>query len=335
MNEELLKVIRQLKDEILFILTSYNMADETHAKRAMERINELFDKLDVAIEDVIPPIVMQSYMAGTSGAVLGSSLYAVTELTDNVMLDLKAAIRTARMNTNESIMTALSEVQGELRAGVASAAKKRKVTEKVAESFAEHGMTSFVTSDGKNLPLDFYSEVVTRTNMQNAENRGKVDWIEDNGGDLVIINGVTPTCRHCYAHRGVVFSISGKDRRFPKLTKERTPPYHPNCMCYVEEYDEDSLDERYVEADIERAEAFDPGEDRRPENIKKAYDKRQARLRRENYEKKRYAKIAAVVGEENMPANIAAFRRMKRGNTKNYKKLLNMYRAKMKEGDES
>lgn len=331
MDEELLKVIRQLKDEILFILTSYNMADETHAKRAIERINDLFDKLGIVIEDVIPPVILQAYMSGTAGAVLGASLYAVTELTDNVMLDLKAAIRTAKLNTNESIMTALSEIQSELQAGVASAAKKRKVTAKVAESFAEHGMTSFVTSDGKNLPLDFYSEVVTRTNMQNAENRGKVDWIEDNGGDLVIINGVTPTCRHCYAHRGVVFSISGKDERFPKLTQERTPPYHPNCMCCVEEYKEDELDDRYVQADIERAEAFNPEVDRRPDNIKNAYDKRQARLRRENYEKKRYVKIAAVVGEENMPANLAAFRRMKRGNTANYQKLLKTYQAKLKE----
>lgn len=242
MNEELLKVIRQLKDEILFILTSYNMADETHAKRAMERINELFDKLGIVIEDVIPPVILQSYMAGTAGAVLGSSLYAVTELTDNVMLDLKAAIRTAKANTNKSIIEALGEVQDELRAGVASASKKRKVTAKVVETFDKYGMTSFVTSDGKSLTLEYYSEVVTRTNMQMAEVKGSIDWIADNGNDLVIVNGITPTCGHCYAHRGVVFSISGKDKRFQPL-ENNSPPYHPNCMCYVELYDEDSMDQ--------------------------------------------------------------------------------------------
>ncbi|WP_342537345.1 phage minor capsid protein [Sporosarcina sp. FSL K6-3508] len=334
MNEELLKVIRQLKDEILFILTSYNMADETHAKRAMERINELFDKLGIVIEDVIPPVILQSYMTGTAGAVLGASLYAVTELTDNVMLDLKAAIRTAKLNTNKSIRKALSEVQSELQSGVASAAKKRKVTEKVAESFAEHGMTSFVTSDGKNLPLDFYSEVVTRTNMQNAENRGRVDWFEDNGKDLVIINGVTPTCRHCYAHRGVVFSISGKDKRFPPLTKERTPPYHPNCMCYVEEYKEAELDDRYVEADIERSKNFNPEEDRRPDNIKKAYDKKQASNRKNNYEKKAYARMVAALGDE-APATLGAFKRMKRGQTPKYKELQKMMREVDTVGEET
>ena len=125
MNEELLKVIRQLKDEILFILTSYNLTDETHAQVALDKINALFDKLGIVIEDVIPPFVMQSYLAGTGGATLGASLYAVTELTDNVMLDLKAAIRTAKANTNKSIIEALGEVQDELRAGVASASKKR------------------------------------------------------------------------------------------------------------------------------------------------------------------------------------------------------------------
>lgn len=327
MNEELLKVIRQLKDEILFILTSYNMTDETHAQAAMDKINELFDKLGIVIEDVIPPIVMQSYLAGTGGAVLGESLYAVTELTDNVMLDLKAAIRTAKMNTNQSIAQALSSVQEDLRIGVLNASKKRKVTAKVAESFLENGMTSFTTVDNKQLPLDFYSEVVTRTNMQNAENRGKVDWIEDNGKDLVIINGVTPTCRHCYAHRGVVFSISGKDKRFQPLTEERTPPYHPNCMCYVEEYDEDSLDERYVQADIERAEAFNPEEDRRPDNIKKAYDKKQASNRKNNYEKKAYARMVAKLGDD-APATLGAFKRMKRSNSKRYKELQKMMRGK-------
>ena len=327
MNEELLKVIRQLKDEILLILTSYNMADETHAKVAVERINELFDKLGIVIEDVIPPIVMQSYLAGTGGAVLGSSLYAVTELTDNVMLDLKAAIRTAKMNTNQSIAQALSSVQEDLRIGVINASKKRKVTAKVAESFAENGMTSFVTSDGKALPLDFYSEVVTRTNMQNAENRGRVDWFEDNGKDLVVINGVTPTCRHCYAHRGVVFSISGKDKRFQPLSEERTPPYHPNCMCYVEEYKEDELDDRYVQADIERAEAFNPDVDRRPDNIKKAYDKKQASNRKNNYEKKAYARMVAKLGDD-APKSIGAFKRMKRSRSKRYQELQKMMREK-------
>lgn len=328
MNEELLKVIRQLKDEILFILTSYNLTDETHAQAALDKINELFDKLGIVIEDVIPPFVMQSYLAGTGGVTLGASLYAVTELTDNVMLDLKAAIRTAKMNTNQSIMTALSEVQSELQAGVASASKKRKVTAKVAEAFDKHGMTSFTTIDGKKLPLDFYSEVVTRTNMQNAENRGRVDWFEDNGKDLVIINGVTPTCRHCYAHRGVVFSISGKDKRFQPLSEERTPPYHPNCMCYVEEYKEDELDDRYVQADIERAEAFNPDVDRRPDNIKKAYDKKQASNRKNNYEKKAYARMVAKLGDD-APATIGAFKRMKRGRTKRYQELQKMMREKV------
>ncbi|PIC81040.1 hypothetical protein CSV75_04470 [Sporosarcina sp. P18a] len=327
MNEELLKVIRQLKDEILFILTSYNMTDETHAQAAMDKINALFDKLGIVIEDVIPPIVMQSYLAGTGGAVLGSSLYAVTELSDNIMLDLKAAIRTAKLNTNQSIMTALSEVQSELQAGVASASKKRKVTAKVVETFDKYGMTSFTTVDGKKLPLDFYSEVVTRTNMQNAENRGRVDWFEDNGKDLVIINGVTPTCRHCYAHRGVVFSISGKDKRFQPLTEERTPPYHPNCMCYVEEYKEDSLDDRYVQADIERAEAFNPDVDRRPDNIKKAYDKKQASNRKNNYEKKAYARMVAKLGDD-APATLGAFKRMKRSKSKRYQELQKMMRVK-------
>lgn len=328
MNEELLKVIRQLKDEILLILTSYELTKESHARVALDRINALYDKLGIVVEEVVPSFVMQSYLLGTGGASLGASLYAVTEISDNIMLDLRAAIRTAKMNTNTSIMTALKDVQRELRVGVAGAAKKRKVTAKVAEAFDKAGMTAFMTSDGKELPLDFYAEVTTRTNMVMAENRGKIDWLKDNGRDLVIINGVTPTCGLCYAHRGVVFSISGNDKRFQPLSGNE-PPYHPNCMCYVEDYDEEDRWDIEVDADMERAEAFNPKEDRRPDNIKQAYDKKQASNRRNNYEKKAYAEMVAKLGED-APATIGAFKRMKRGQTAKYKEL----QKKMREVDD-
>ncbi|MFP3490566.1 hypothetical protein R0K20_23480, partial [Staphylococcus sp. SIMBA_130] len=70
---------------------------------------------------------------------------AVSEITDNTMLDLKAAIRTARRNTSGSIKAALSSAKSDLQRGIIQGNARRVIIKRVAESFAKEGMTSFIT----------------------------------------------------------------------------------------------------------------------------------------------------------------------------------------------
>ncbi|MTW85617.1 hypothetical protein F3157_08065 [Virgibacillus dakarensis] len=356
-SEQLLNVTKAMKLEILNILINSDLSNNKQAQKALLTINDMFKRLDQSVEDVIPQETLNAYFSGvdeatkalnkvginpvnglaasisSTGTVAGAfathvHMNAVSEITDNTMLDLKAAIRTARQNTYFTLMTTLQGVKEDLQSGIIRGMSRKVITQRVAESFAKDGMTAFITVDGKQLPLDFYSQVVTRTNLKQANTNGAINRYKENGQDLVKISGNTPTCYECHAYRGMVFSLSGEDDRFPPAAGN-LPPYHAQCQCSASVYVAEFKSDKEVNKEVERAKTFDPTKDTRSESQKKAYEKQQRLNRQNNYEKKRYADIKGVLGDD-APANLGAFKRMKRANTDNYNKLIQDYQDALK-----
>ncbi|MFD1066680.1 hypothetical protein [Oceanobacillus locisalsi] len=71
---------------------------------------------------------------------------------------------------------------------------------------------------------------------------------------------------------------------------------------------------------------FDPEEDPRTPEQKKAYEKEQDARRRANAEKQQYARFKGVLGDD-APKNLGAFRRMKRQNTVKFQEMQSEYRS--------
>lgn len=356
-NKQLLEVIKSLKHEILDLLINQNMADDQAAQQTLSAINEIFNRLDLEIEDVIPQETLVAYFGGVdeatkaldkagidpkgglaasisaSGEVASAfanhvHMNAIAEITDDLMLDMKSAIRTARRNANMSIETALTSVKRDLQQGVIQGKARRVITQRVAESFAKGGMTSFITIDGKQLPLDFYSQVVTRTNLKSANIKGASNRYKENDVGLFTVSGTTPTCDECAPYRGIVFSMNEGDDEFPYLDPE-TIPLHPQCQCSIQPYVREYKSQSEIDKAKQEAANFDPNKDVRSKSQKKAYEKQQRLNRINNYEKKRYADIKGVLGDE-APANLGAFKRMKRANTDNYNTLIQDYQDALK-----
>lgn len=353
-SDKLLEVTKALRLEVIKILYTYDLTNDNRALEVLTAIDDMFERLDVAVEDVIPEDMMHSYFEGIDNAGLLMSeagvsvagglqasisssgkiasafktqahLDAIAEVTDNTMMDLKAAIRTAQQNTYFTLKTVLEEVKDELQSGIIRGNTRRDITAKVAQAFEKDGLIAFVTSDGKKLPIDFYSEVVTRTNLKDANIKGAINRYKENGQDLVKISGNTPTCHECYAYRGIVFSLSGEDERFPPA-KGNLPPYHPNCNCSASVFVESYHSEEEMNREAENSKGFNPDKDTRSESDKKAYAEQQRLNRINNYEKKRYATVVATIGKENSPKTLGAFKRMKRSNSKGYKELMQKMR---------
>lgn len=356
-QKKLLEVIGAMKHQILDLLINQNMSDDQISQQTLSTINNMFKRLDLEIDNVIPEEVLVAYFGGVDEAAkaldkaginptggLAASISvsgqvrsafnshvhmaAIAEITDNTMLDLKSAIRTAQRNTSASIETALSSVKNDLQSGIIQGNPRKVITQRVAESFASEGMTSFITVDGRKLPLDFYSEVVTRTNLKKANTDGALNRYTDNGVQYVTVTGGMPTCHQCYQYRDIVFSLIDDGGDFPYLPPN-TFPLHPNCNCslrpYVIEYKtQDEIDEAK-----KNASNFDPEKDVRSEAQKKAYEDKQRLNRINNYEKKRYADIKGLLGDD-APANLGAFKRMKRANSDNYNILIQDYQDALK-----
>lgn len=256
-SEQLIEVIKTMRIEILDKLLNTDLLNEEQANRTLATINDMFKRLDLDIDDVIPQDILFSYFGGvdegskalvdagidpkygvsasiSSGGEVTSAfathvhMQAVAELTDNTMMDLKAAIRNARNSANKAIGNVLDSVKSDIQSGIISGNPRKVITQRVAESFARDGMTSFIAKNGAHLPLDFYSQTVVRTNMRLANTRGHTSRYRENGVDLVKITTSADTCYVCAAHRGVVVSLSGETDGFKTADEIELPPFHPN-----------------------------------------------------------------------------------------------------------
>lgn len=356
-SDKLIEVIKALKFEVIDLLQSNDLMNDVKALETLNAIDDMFTRLDIAVEDVIPADVLQSYFTGvdeatllmhdkglnvagglnasisSSGQVTSSfkthaHLAAIAEVTDNTMLDLKAAIRTAQQNTYFTLKTTLEEVKQELQSGIIRGNTRIDITAKVAQAFERDGLTSFITVDGKKLPLDFYSEVVVRTNLKDANVKGAVNRYLENDVGLVEIFERDDGCEVCARYNGIIVSLTGEHEGYPTTDEAPLPPRHANCRGSVRPYVIEYMDEDEIQADLKKWEEFDPEKDVRSEADKKAYEESQRLNRIANDEKKRYATIRATLSDD-APKTLGAFKRMKRANSKGYKRLMqNLIQAK-------
>lgn len=74
----------------------------------------------------------------------------------------------------------------------------------------------------------YYSEMVTRVKFHEAQAYGTLKVCENYGTDLVQVSNHNTKTPICMKYENKIFSISGKDKRFPKL--DMTPPFHVNCL---------------------------------------------------------------------------------------------------------
>ncbi len=353
-QKQLLEVIGAMKMEILELLYATNLSNDKQAQKALLTINSMFDRLGVAVEEVIPKETLKSYFSGVDEATkllnkaginpigglaasISSSgqvrsafnnhvhLNAIAEITDNTMLDFRAAIRTAKRNTKASIETVLSSAKNDLQSGIISGNARKVITQRVAESFANEGMTSFITIDGKRLPLDFYSQTVTRTNLKMAHTKGAGERYRENGMELFVVHGNVPTCHQCAPLRGIVFTLNPSRTDYTYMDPQDVIR-HPNCQCSISVW----VEEYKTDAEIEKAQreskAFDPEKDTRSKSQKAAYERKQDMNRQANEEKKQFMRWNATLGADNYKT-LGAFRRAKRSNSLKFQELQSAFRS--------
>ena len=217
----------------------------------LKQINQTVTALDAAAAQVAAGTVPAAYEYGADLAVealknqgaevlklnLGNKLHttAIQAVSDQMTLDLLGA--------NQSIG---QNAQRILRATQQNLLEERQINQIIAEGLVEGGARKevsraletrlreqlangqFVTVNGRNFTPGHYAELVVRTRTREAATHGTIGAIAEQGVDLVQISvHENPCTKICQALQGKVFSISGRDRRFPRL--EKRPPYHPNC----------------------------------------------------------------------------------------------------------
>jgi len=74
----------------------------------------------------------------------------------------------------------------------------------------------------------YYAELVARSKFHQAHSQAALMMAANYDTDLIQISTHNTTTEICMEFEGKIYSISGKDKRFPPLME--SPPFHPNCL---------------------------------------------------------------------------------------------------------
>ncbi len=165
------------------------------------------------------------------------------------------------------------------------------------------------------VPLDTYAMLCARSTTAEATNIARENQLVENGYDLVEMTTHYPTCEVCAMYEGRVYSISGKDTRFPALYKTAFKTgyrnVHPNCRHAIVPYIEELATEEEKQKALEVAQQ--PFEDKRTEKQRKAYE----HIQRVNYEFRRDLKAWELHKQETGKLmSFGAFRKKKAAEAK-------------------
>lgn len=341
MNEErLLKYAREIVLNILDRVAASDLTDDEVADKLINEVGNILDEFGLLVDEVIPEAVINHYFGGVdeaTKALKGDGIktkkmsrliheQAVGKIMDDTLMDFHAAIRTAKQSAGTTIRQALDDVQGDMAKGLLTGDTRKTIQKRVAQSFEKEGLTSFITKDGKKLPLDFYSMTVTRTKMRDASVQGHVQRYIENRQDLVEIIENADSCAICANHRGLVVSLTGRTKGYPTIDEIDLPPYHPNCHGGIRVYVARFKTDAEIEQAKKRNSDFKEGKDIRTPAQKRAYEREQEARRKANNEKKQYARWQGLLGDD-APQTLGAFRRMKRQDTEKFRELQSEYRS--------
>jgi hypothetical protein len=196
---------------------------------------------------------------------------------------------------------------------------RRHATKDAIAELNSKGITGIIYKNGTVMPAEKYMANVIQYNQRKAHVDGSVNRMIENSQDLVYVNFVGITCERCAQYQGRVYSISGNDKRFPKL--DVRPPYHGHCVhstsVWVEEY-QDEEDIKQALKDSNR-----PFTDNRTEKNIQKYEEIQRDKSKKNETRKQWIRYKARMPD--LP-DLRTFASHKARNTEKYREWLEDFR---------
>lgn len=97
---------------------------------------------------------------------------------------------------------------------------------------SDRGLGAFRDAAGRVWSLDAYANMSARTVTAEATNLGTMNQLQSFGRDLVQITEHSSPCKICAPLEGRIYSISGRDKRYPKLERAYGGflQIHANCF---------------------------------------------------------------------------------------------------------
>jgi len=187
----------------------------------------------------------------------------------------------------------------------------------------QNGLLSVRYRDGKQFRLDKYAEMTARTTRIETANKGVFDRCEDLGIDLVRCTTVPNCCPYCKKYEGKVYSISGKDSRYPALYKTALQSgydiMHPNCRHEFLPFQEKLYTKQELSSIQKESNHFTNPD--KNDKIFTTYNSQQAFLQKRNRDFLEYGELKRLFGADMPYKSFAGYRSSRRAKSSNFSKI--------------
>ncbi len=303
-------------------------------KRLVAEIEKEVAKLDAAAAKDLAELVKKSYTAAEAKALAdiqagpfgGLNRSAMQIIAENAVDQLVEANHYFGRHLADNIrQIGIDAIAEKLSTGQTIREARRRILERLQAE----GMTTVTGGSGRQFRLDGYADLVARTTTREATNSATTSTGEQLGYDLVKFSEHYPTCEVCAPIQGRIFSISGKDKRFPALSD--VPGFdkgfkviHPNCRHVV------VLTVEALWTDEERAQYLEDAKkplrgDTRAQQEVDAYNAMQADKRDQRRDRRQWERYRAYLGDS-APKTLSAFRAIKRANGDRWRDMQRDYK---------
>lgn len=336
--QEHYKKLEQDITDLLFSDASINTAEELNKKLSLAlsaslsyltKINKTYVEKEFPIafkEGQSSSSNLKEVPKKTAAAILAKQgfKYAKNGFSYDTYIELQTATKTAL----NGIKTQVNDIIKDLRKDGQDSIYN--VRETLLKELQKHNLTSVKYSNGAEMPLNAYAAMVARSARIETTNISAIGGALEAGTDLVKMTSVSQCCKLCGAYQGKVYSISGKDKRFPALfktvLKNGYALPHPNCRHEFIPWFEEAESPEDVEKAIKNSKIKYDGKgnlvDVRYQKDIEAYQAWQAGNRQLNREMLEFEQMQAYYKgrEDEMPyKTLASFRRARRAQAQSFK----------------
>ncbi|WP_422445983.1 phage minor capsid protein [Thermoanaerobacterium sp. DL9XJH110] len=253
--QQLIELYRQGFEEILRIIIQKEAKGQwtTYWKAILKDVYDILSQLDDNTQQWIQQTIGQVYSQNAAQVVAYLNSLGLNKINEANVIHQRA-IDVVAQNMADNLRDAFQFIGRRIndefrRIGLEETGRKfvsgttvRDMKQRLVQRLLDQGQTAFIDKLGRKWRLDSYAEMVARTTTREAATIATINECKEFGVDLVRISTHYPTCELCAPLQGKVFSLSGRDKRYPKYDGDRARvPVHPNCrhvlMPYIRKLD--------------------------------------------------------------------------------------------------
>lgn len=244
------KLTKTFKRAYAHIVKEIETATEwgvANRKEILSQIEQTLTDLGVDVQDFLQTELADYYKTGANEAV---------EQLGNIgaKVGVKEGFNRVHNEAIAALVDDASRAFGESMTGVARSAQlllgrisRETLTQKIAEgviggkarkevgkvikaTLREQGLDALIDKAGRSWTLDRYADMLFRTKVVEARNRGLINRMAENNYDLVQVSAHQGTCELCAPWEGQILSARGVTKGYRTVAQaEAEGLFHPNC----------------------------------------------------------------------------------------------------------